>query len=154
MSGSAYHLAEVDGSDPLYAEVIHRLNRMAPEVFPELRDHHLENGFWWIAYDTNSPVAIAGMVPFDPFPGVGYLKRAYVLPDHRGHGLQLRFMHLREAKAISLGWHLLVSETAADNVFSARTFARAGYVQTHPEQPWGVQPSTYWEKRLGVSSPD
>lgn len=148
MSASAYHIMEVDGSDRAYAEVIHRFNRMVPEVFPPLTDHHLEAGFWWVAYDAHAPVAIAGLVPFEPFPNVGYLKRAFVLPDHRGHGLQLRFMYLREAKAISLGWHLLASETAADNVASGRSFARAGYEKTSPEQPWGVQPSIYWVKRL------
>lgn len=142
-----YTIREVDAGDVDIAARIHRLNRMAPETFPELQSRHFD-GFWWFAYYEGQPVAFAGLVEMFPFHGVGYLKRAYVLPDHRGHGLQLRFMYLREAKAISLGWHLLASETAADNVASGRSFARAGFEITSPEQPWGVQPAIYWVKRL------
>jgi GNAT superfamily N-acetyltransferase len=141
-----YTIREVDGIEQ--AETIHRLNRMVPETFPELQPRHLEDGFWWLAYDDRLPIGFAGMVPFEPFPGVGYLKRAYVLPEHRGHGLQQRFLFLREAKALSLGWHLLASECAVDNRSSARSFGRAGYEKSIPEQPWGAQPSIYWVKRL------
>lgn len=148
MIASAYQIVEVDGSDAEIAAVIHRFNRMVPETFPELTDQHLETGFWWLAYAGRTPVAFAGLVPFEPFPGVGYCKRAYVLPEHRGHGLQLRFMFLREAKATALGWHLLASETAAGNGSSARTFARAGFERAAPEQPWGRAGDVYWVKRL------
>lgn len=144
----SYRIVEVDGTDPDTAALLHGFNAMAPETFPPLEPHHIETGFWWIAYLGSLPVAFAGMVEFLPFRGVAYLKRCYVLPDHRGHGLQLRFMFTREVKALTLGWHLLASETAAGNVSSASSFARAGFEKAHPEQPWGRDGDTYWVKRL------
>jgi GNAT superfamily N-acetyltransferase len=125
-----YVIREVDGETN--ADILHRLNRMAPETFPELSDQHLENGFWWIAYLEQEPVAFAGLVDMDPFPNVGYLKRAYVIPDHRGHGLQGGFRAMRESKVRAIGWTHLVSECGAENRASARNFERAGFLLFWP----------------------
>lgn len=145
---SPYRIVEVDGSNHLAAETIHRFNRLSPDVFPELESRHLENGYWFVAYHEGEVVAFAGMVPFEPFPNIAYLKRAYVLPDHRGHGLQLRLMVTREVKAQQLGWTHLVSECSASNTASARNFARAGFERCDPEQKWGASNSIYFVKRL------
>lgn len=141
-----YRVMEVDGEEQ--AVTIHRLNGLAPETFPPLSPHHLTDGFWWIAYLNAEAVAFAGMVEMIPFQNVAYLKRAYVLPDHRGHGLQSRFMTLREAKAKSLGWTHLVSECGADNHASAANFSRAGFTRCDPEQVWGAPNSMYWIKLI------
>ncbi len=138
-------IREVTGAD--HADIIHRFNRMAPDIFPELQPRHIEDGYWWLAYLKQEPVGFAGLVPFEPFPNVGYLKRAYVLPEHRGHGLQQRFLFLREAKAKQLGWSLLVSE-CANGGRSSHNFARAGYSPCDPEQPWGTPNSIYWAKQI------
>lgn len=143
-----YRITEADGSNHLAAATIRRMNALAPEIFPALESHHLENGFWWLAYFEGSVVAFAGLCDMEPFPNVGYLKRAYVLPDHRGHGLQGRFMSLREAKAREIGWTHLVSECGAANRASARNFERAGYMRCDPEQKWGDLNSIYWKKSL------
>lgn len=141
-----YRVREVDGCE--YAETIRRLNGMAPETFPPLTDNHLENGFWWLVDKADDvPVAFAGMVPFEPFPNIGYLKRAFVLPDHRGGGLQSRLIMARECKARQLGWTHLVSECSASNTHSATNFARSGYSICEPEQPWAIN-SIYWLKAL------
>jgi GNAT superfamily N-acetyltransferase len=144
-----YRITEADTDSASAIATIHRLNRMAPDVFPELEPRHFD-GFWWFAYLDGEIVAFAGMVPNEPYDvfGVGYLKRAYVLPDHRGHGLQLRLMAVRELKARQIGWTMLVSECAAKNVSSARNFARAGYERCSPEQKWGAPNSVYFVKRL------
>jgi len=117
-------------------------------TFPPLTDAHLDLGFWWFADNPFRAVAFAGMVPFEPFPGVGYLKRAYVSPEARGHGLQQQFLRIREAKARSLGWTCLVSECAWDNAYSAANFVRAGFESCEPEQRWGAPDSLYWRKQL------
>lgn len=141
-----YRIVEVDGNE--HAETLHRFNALAPEIFPALTAAHIENGFWWFANLDSDAVAFAGLVEFQPFPNIGYLKRAYVLPDYRGHGLQLRMMEVREAKARQLGWTMLVSECSASNTSSARNFARAGYERCDPEQKWGAPNSIYFVKRL------
>src|SRR3954466_11299107 len=130
----SYRIIEVDGTDP---DVSHRLrsyNSMVPE-WPALEEHHLKNGFWWIFYSDfgfGRPVGFCGMVPFVPCEQVGYLKRCYILPEHRGNGLHIRSMFVREAKAKSLGWRQLVSECTS--VQSAGNFRKAGYAAVIPEQ--------------------
>jgi hypothetical protein len=81
-----YLFTEVDSIDPNVAAVLHRFNSLSPETFPPLQSRHLLRGHWWLVHYGGELVAFAGMVPLEPFAGVGYLKRAYVLPQHRGHG--------------------------------------------------------------------
>src|SRR4051812_26055610 len=100
----SYIIEEVDGSDPGIAATLHAFNRLAPEIFPVLDRHHLENGYWWLTYHGDDAVAFAGMVDMEPFQKVCFFKRCYVLPDHVGRGLQLRLMFVREVKARELGY--------------------------------------------------
>lgn len=143
-----YKIREVCARDTYIAEHIRAFNQMVD--WPPLSDTHLLEGHWWFIYgEPGTPsIAFAGMVPMVPFPGVGYLKRAYVDIDHRGHGLQRRLLEVREAHAKKLGWTLLVSECAAGNQWSARNFAAAGFEQFEPEQRWGEPGSMHWKKAL------
>jgi GNAT superfamily N-acetyltransferase len=143
-----YSICEVDGYEPAIAAQLHAFNQLAPDLFPELKPHHLENGFWWFVYLNENNVAFGGLVPFEPFPKTGYLKRAYVLPDHRGNNLQSRLLTLREQKARDLKWTHLVSECSGSNAASANSFIRAGYRVCEPEQPWGKPGDIYWIKEL------
>jgi GNAT superfamily N-acetyltransferase len=144
-----YSIREVAGSDAETAETIHHFNSLAKECFPVLKPHHLNNGFWWLVFpaDHIAPIAFAGLVPFSPFQNIGYLKRGYVKPEHRGYGLQLRLLFAREAKAKQLGWTQLVSECHETNSWSSSNFMKAGYRQTEPEQPWAAN-SVFWVKTL------
>ena len=94
------------------------------------------------------PVAFAGLVPFEPFPNIGYCKRCFVKPDHHGHGLQFRTLMARELKCRQLNWHTLVSECAEQNFWSVANMRKAGFQQCEPEQKWGSPGSTYWVKYL------
>lgn len=140
-----YLFREVDSLDPNVAAALHRFNSLAPETFPALQSRHLIRGHWWLVHLGEEPVAFAGL---DPIPSVGYLKRAYVLPEHRGHGLQLRLMYTREVKARRLGWRQLVSECGPGNARSAANFLKAGFEPVDPEQPWGAPGSRYFSKTL------
>ena len=139
-----YSINEVDGTDPDIAYLIHHFNSMVPG-WPAIEPRHLQRGYWWLV-QSDDTVGFAGMVPFVPCMGVGYLKRAFVQPEHRGTGLQIRSMFVREAKAKKLGWTQLVSETT--NVQSAGNFIKAGYSPFEPEQKWGEEGSMYFEKTL------
>ena len=140
-----YDIQEVDGL--LNQEVIEEFNKLV-EDWPALEARHFSDGYWWFAYRDGMPIAMAGLVPFEPFPFCGYLKRCYVMD--RGHGLQYRFMMVREAKAKQLGWTHLMSECREDNIWSASNFRKAGFEPTEPEQRWGDCPreSVYWVKRI------
>lgn len=144
-----YQIREVAGRDRIIAATLHRFNGF-DSCFPALEPRHLRNGFWWLVYSDAAAIAFAGMVPLEPFPGVGYLKRAYVMPAYRGQGLQRQLLAVRESKARRFGWSLLVSECGADNVHSADNFAAAGFAQCEPEQRWGATNSIYWKKELSA----
>ena len=142
-----YWLREIDGVEN--ADLQHRMNGLEPAVFPPLQSRHLGRGFWWIAeIGDGTVVGFAGMVPMTPFDGVGYCKRAYVLPRWRGRGLQRHFLRVRIEKARSLGWSKLVSECGGDNAPSAKNFLREGFRVAELEQPWGAPDSLYFEMRL------
>jgi GNAT superfamily N-acetyltransferase len=141
-----HRLEEVDGVE--FAELLRNLNAQDPARFPPLQRRHFDTGYWWLARGAESViVGFAGMVPMVPFPRVGYLKRAYVSPEHRGHGLQLKFMRAREEKARALGWTKLVSECSS-NPHSEANFGRTGYQRCDPEQLWGAPGSVFFEKVL------
>lgn len=147
MALTRYTVQEIDGIED--ADLIRRFNAMAPDRFPALQERHLVRGYWWLVADqNNAPAAFAGLVAMVPFDGVGYMKRAYVRPEHRGHGLQLRLMQARERKARELGWSMLVGECDADNHASAHNFIKAGFVVCEPEQPWARLGSVYFVKRI------
>jgi hypothetical protein len=139
-----YELREVSGAAPEIADALRYLNSHEP-TFPPLTDDHLANGFWWLI-ESDETVGFTGMVPFLPFAGVGYLKRCYVNPLHRGNGLQIRSLFVREARAKKLGWKQLVSETTS--IQSAGNFVKAGYEAVIPEQKWGAEGSMFFAKTL------
>lgn len=143
-----YIIDEVDAVAS--SDIIHFFNGLATDIFPPLTDQHLSQGYWWLVFWGKSKVVgFSGLVPFFGVgDGVGYLKRAYVLPEHRGQGLQLRFIHRRERKAKELGWSLLVTETSGDNLPSQHSMMRAGFVSFIPEQQWGKPGSVYFKKSL------
>lgn len=142
-----YYIREID---PIVsADALHWLNEMEPGAFPPLEQKHFERGYWWMAYSLDGHAAgFAGIVPMEPFPHTGFLKRGYVLPDHRGNGLQMKFIRLREQKARKVGWTTIVTDVGSINSYSQTNLERAGYVRCNPEQPWGPKGSAYYVKRL------
>lgn len=71
-----YQIQEVDGVT--LSDTINAFNKLVPE-WPLLQQRHFTKGYWWLAYLEERPVAFAGLVPFEPLPNIGYLKRCYVL---------------------------------------------------------------------------
>lgn len=138
-------IREVHG--PEHTDAIRFLNAQDP-LFPSLNADHLKNGFWWIAFDEHkSIIGFAGMVPMHPFTSCWYLKRCYVIERARGHGLQRKFIKLREVKAAELGIRQLVVECPAGSK-SEENLVKAEYERVHPEQTWGAPNSVYFSKRI------
>ncbi len=128
----AHILTEVDGEQ--YADVLNRFNGLEP-TFPALQPRHFENGYWWIVTIDGKDVAFAGLVPMEPFDGVGY-------------SLQLRLLVARRDKAKALGWTKLVSECGPNNRASATSFLRAGFSLCDPEQKWAKPDDLYFQMAL------
>jgi GNAT superfamily N-acetyltransferase len=141
----------VDGAQR--ADEIRAFNALFPDAFLPLKPRHLDKtSFWWLVKVADRTVGFAGMVPFLPFPRVGYLKRAAVLPEYRGQGLQKRFMETREKAARDwTDWTHLVSECEFDNIASANNFIRAGFKLCEAERPWAETNSLYWIKPINRS---
>lgn len=139
-------VVEVDGE--ACADEIKAFNDRFPDAFLPLKHKHLANGWWWLAQDAGRTVGFTGMVPFEPFPHVGYYKRAAVLPEYRGKGLQQWFMEVRDAKArSSTDWTHIVSECDFDNIASANNFIKAGFRLCDPERVWADK-ALFWIKRI------
>lgn len=71
-----------------------------------------------------------------------------MLEAHRGRGLQLRMIRVREQHAKKLGWSYVITDTT-DNPPSANTLIRAGYKLFKPRHPWGPLDETlYWKRTI------
>ena len=139
-----YQIKEVDGV--AFADTISNFNKYV-DTWPLLQQRHHTDGYWWLVFCNTEVVAFAGLVPFDPCPNVGYLKRCYVLPEHRGQSLQQQLIQVRENKAKELGWITILSDCRISNTRSSASFRRAGYRLCDPEQPW-EKDSLYWVKEI------
>ncbi len=142
---NVYRIREVDGSDPEIAEDLKDLHE---ETFGDsATPPSTDNGYWWLAYHGDAPVAFAGMTRSSSTVNRGYLVRSGVLSTHRGRGLQVRLLRSREAKARRLGWDVLVTDTTG-NIPSANSLIRAGYRLFQPQTPWAFENSLYWKKDI------
>jgi GNAT superfamily N-acetyltransferase len=146
---SPYTIQEVDATRPEYAAAIHAFNALFPDDFVPLQPRHLGAGtYWWLVTVGPAIIAFAGMVPFEPFPRCGYLKRAAVLPAYRGKGLQGRLMAARLTRAAeATDWTHIVSECAVTNVASANNFIRAGFRLVEPERVWDKE-NLVWSRAV------
>lgn len=141
----AYKIREVDGSDDDVADDLRMLHALT--FFGDAPVPDTDIGHWWLVTHDGQPVAFALLVPSSYGPGVGYLKRAGVVSDHRGHGLQRRLIRVRELRARRNGWHLIVTDTT-ENPASANTLIACGYRLFEPEVRWAWPHSLYWKKEL------
>jgi GNAT superfamily N-acetyltransferase len=140
-----YRIREVDGHDEEVADTlaeVHELTFFNGAGLPDF-----DEGYWWLAFQETMPVAFAGAVSSTRARNAGYLSRVGVVKRHCGNGLQLRLMRAVEARARSIGWDCMVSDTT-DNVASANNFIRAGYRLYKPQNPWAWPHTLYWRKSV------
>jgi GNAT superfamily N-acetyltransferase len=138
---------EADGKNALTRMILRDLHE---EVFGDSAPQVVtEEGWWWLAWSGKTPVGFAGLRLAAATPGTAYLNRSGVLLAHRGHGLQQRFIRLRERKAIKLGLNRMISDTSANNP-SANSLIREGYQLFDPDWKWAFGYSLYWQKALTI----
>jgi len=137
-------VVEVDGKLEVWTAAIEYLQR---QVLPGDAPLTSRTGWWWLAFDGETPVAFAGLLAASTTPGTAYLARAGVLRSHRGKGLQLRLIRARERRARQLGFSRMVTDTYS-NPASANSLIRAGYKMFTPNYRWGFEGACYWQKTL------
>lgn len=146
-----YRIREVDGADEDVVDILRDLHdECFGDTAPNLNSTDIDRGHWWLAFaiDERRDVAgFCGLTPTYADPTLGYLKRAAVRKEHRGAGLQRRFVRVREAKARRLGFRAIITDTS-DNPSSANNLIRCGYRIFAPENPWGFRHTIYWTKEL------
>jgi GNAT superfamily N-acetyltransferase len=141
---SSYRIYQVDVT---HLDAKEELAEMHKVCFPEFEQ--IEPwGDWWFAYKTgsNKPVAFAGLWPSQRVQGAGYLARAGVMPEARGHGLQRRLIRSRELAARKKGWTVLFSDTWVGNVNSLNNLFAMGFRAFQPSDPWNGPEFIYLKK--------
>ena len=114
------------------------------ECFPEDSPEPKAGADWWVVRLAGvGPVAFAG-VRYWPSDDCGYLCRAGVVPDHRGHGLQARLIRARLRHATKEGWSACYTYTSPENIHSANNLIRAGFTLWDPRRAWGGESMLYW----------
>jgi len=144
LAHSTYRIRAVDPIE--YADVLAKFDRhFKDRLFPVKSDYPSE---CWIAFYVDTPIGYAALEPSQNYPLTGYLSRCGVLKDHRGHGLQRRFIRVRESGARRRGWQWTITDTI-QNQHSANNLIAAGYEIFEPRKPWSVKNATYWRKYIG-----
>lgn len=137
-----YRVREVDGCDEAEELMALHLRTFDPQEAP-MGD--FSDGYWWLAYFEDEPVAFAGICQAFYHSDVGYFSRVGVLKQHRGNGLQRRLMRCLELKARRIGWSQIITDTRF-NEHSANNLIAAGYRLYTPPDPWGIRETLYWTK--------
>ena len=97
--------------------------------------------------DDGAAIACGGVARFDE--ARGELKRMYVVPELRGHGLGRRVLVELEAEARRLGYRSLVLETGDRQPEALGLYASAGYERIPCYPPYDSRAlSLCFEKRL------
>ena len=82
-------------------------------------------------------------------PGVGEIKRMYVVPEHRGRGIARAILAALEAAAQELSFGTLRLETGPRQAEAIRLYESAGFVAIPPYGEYVGDPfSVCYEKRL------
>jgi GNAT superfamily N-acetyltransferase len=140
---SLYRISEVDGDEN--SDVLQELHTICFGLTADQADYG--HGHWWLAHYDKEPVAFAGIVPSALGFNTGYLKRAGVIPEHRGVGLQKRLIRVREARARKNGWSKIVTD-CTDNPASANSLYASGFKMFKPRYGWAFDNSLYWYKTI------
>jgi len=145
---SRYRVVKADTS---IKDVSAAILAMDATLFPEDEPPGL-HGDWWIAYAGKSPVAYAGLQPSSREFNTGYLCRAGVMPEGRGHGLQRRLIKVREKCAAVHRWASVITYTHPQNVHSINNLIAAGYRAYAPALVFPDGSWCYWRKTIDTGA--
>ena len=106
-----------------------------------------------LGLDRGRAVACGALQPLEP--GVGEVKRMYVLPGERGRGLSREILAAVEAMARGRGMHTLRLETGRFLPAAMALYTSSGYREIPPFGHYvGHQASICFEKLLGGADGD
>ena len=100
---------------------------------PAAAELRAPDGVFFVAYRGERPVGCGGLRRHDEH--VGEVKRMYVEPDERRHGVGRAILRAVEAEAWRIGYRELVLETGVLQPEAIALYESEGYVAV---EPWGV----------------
>ena len=121
---------------PVVLSLIHALNDELAQRYPEEGANHFRldpeevgpgRGAFLVAYADDRPVA-CGAVRINE-PGVGEIKRMFVVPEFRGRGVAGALLEALQHQGRDLGAHKLVLETGSRQPEAIALYRRAGFIE-------------------------
>jgi GNAT superfamily N-acetyltransferase len=122
------------------------VRRLDVAIFPDGPDLVTDGAAWWLATVDDVPVGYAGLALHDGWPGVGFLRRAGVLPRHRGRGLHDRMIAARLRWAKRRGLAAVVTYTMPHNAESANNLMDHGFRLADPPVAYVGGGVLYWRR--------
>ncbi|WP_186315579.1 GNAT family N-acetyltransferase [Catellatospora sichuanensis] len=83
-----------------------------------------------VAYVLGRPVGCGALVVSSP--GVGEIRRMYVLPAHRRAGVARRILAALERRATAQGWDSIILETGVNQPEAIALYESSGFQRTEP----------------------
>ncbi|HEU4652483.1 MAG TPA: GNAT family N-acetyltransferase [Steroidobacteraceae bacterium] len=122
--------------EPVVRSLVLALNAELAERYPEEGANHFRldpeevgpgRGAFLVAYVDEKPVG-CGAVRINE-PGVGEIKRMFVIPGFRGRGVAGAVLSALQDYARDLGAHKLVLETGSRQPEAVALYRRAGFIE-------------------------
>jgi len=116
-----------------YAELVDRFESgfdAAQSCAPTLDEFAPPAGIFLVIRLGADPVGCGGFKPMPP--DAAYLKRMWVAPEARGHGLGKRLLAALEERARALGYRKIRLETEQSLTEAQQLYRRNGYLEVPP----------------------
>ncbi len=130
-------------------EIIGLYGPVDPSRWPSADPDELApaGGVFLVLYSSEAPVACGGVKWLEP--GIGEIKRMYVVPTERGRGVARGLLGELEAAARDqLGYRRVRLDTGAEQPHARALYESAGY-RTIPDYNANAYASFWFEKELG-----
>ena len=105
-----------------------------------------EQGGFWLAYIAGEAVGCVALRRLDDH--VAELKRLYVLPSGRGHGLGRKLTQTALACARELGYHAVRLDTLEDMAAARALYRELGFIEIEPYYDSPVPGTSFLEYRF------
>lgn len=157
MSAAARFSVALERADqPDVVALIEQLDAYQSTLYPAESNHLVDvstlvqpHVLFAVARDAEGAAVGCGAVML--LAGYGEVKRMYVHPALRGHGIAQQVLAFLEAQAVQRHCPLLRLETGIHQHEALRFYERAGYAYCERFGDYPVDPlSVYMEKRLGA----